>query len=334
MSESTPFMFTQAIQPSDSTKFVRGVAELAREKQRKALMDLERAKQNASQIANATAGYKIDAIPEAWRPAWNNYLTTKKAEITEKYSSNDQEEYQEAVDGLISLTNLYTTLTTATPDSVASNIQTLKNLSDPAFRNNYDRNLGIFNEVDDTDLPKQVADAEFGLENPFGEDYTFKIDDNGQPMWVGPDGDTKFMNDYTTILSSTAQNYGPRINTVSPYDISDLSTMVMEEMQKAKKDWNSEDAKTKVDRYMKGGASTDKKKIFKHAVIARIEDLEPEEKDMIMNGDWENDEYLAGRVNEAIDEIVEGSEYGSETTTTTTTTETPADDPSSPDAPQ
>lgn len=333
MSESAPFMFTQAIQPSDSTQFVKGVTDLAKQRQAQALMDLERAKQNAAQIANSTAGYKIDAIPEAWRPAWNSYLANKKAEITKKYSSNDPGEYQEALDGLVNLTNLYTTLTTATPDSVANNIQTLKNLDDPAFRTNYDRNLGIFNEVDDENLAQQVADAEIRLQNPFGENYTFEIDENGQPMWVGPEGESKSMNDYTTTLSGTASSYGPRINTVSPYDISDLSTMVMEEMQKAKKDWNSEDAKTKVDRYMKGGASTDKKKIFKHAVIARIEDLEPEEKDMIMNGDWENDEYLAGRVNEAIDEIVEGSEYGSETTTTTTTTETTADDSASPDAP-
>ena len=328
MSESTPFMFTQAIQPSDSTKFVRGVAELAREKQRKALMDLERAKQNAAQIANATAGYNIDAIPEAWRGPWNEYLAEEKSKIIENYSSDDQEEFQKALDGLNNLTNLYTTLSTATPDSVTNNIQTLKKLQDDSFRSTYDRNLGVFEEVDDANLGQQVAEAEMGIQNPFGKDYEFKIAD-GQPVWEGPDGDVKDMNDYMTTLSAKADQFGPKVNMVSPIGLDGASEMIIDEMEGRKMPWSEEEARNRVDRKMEGPARTHPKKMFRYAIMNEIgfDNIDPEDIQKIMDGKWEDiDKDTKELVEEHLATITTDSEYGSSTTTTTTTTEASSGD--------
>jgi len=335
MSESTPFMFTQAIQPSDSTKFVRGVAELAREKQRKALMDLERAKQNAAQIANATAGYNIDAIPEAWRGEWQRHLSEQKKDIIEAYSSSDPEEFQKALDGLNNLSNLYTTLSTAAPESVTKNIQTLKNLQDDSFRTTYNRNLGVFEEVDDSNLGQQVADAEMGIQNPFGEGYEFKIVD-GQPVWQNKDGDMKDMNTYMTTLSGKADDFGPKVNMVSPIGLDGASEMIIDEMENKKMPWSQEAARDRVDRKMTGPATTNSKKMFRYAIMNEIgfDNINPEDIQKIMDGKWEDiDDDTKELVDEHLVTITTDSEYGSSTTTTTTTTEAPADDSASPDAP-
>ena len=328
MSESTPFMFTQAIQPSDSTKFVRGVAELAREKQRKALMDLERAKQNAAQIANATAGYNIDAIPEAWRGEWQRHLSEQKKDIIEAYSSSDPEEFQKALDGLNNLSNLYTTLSTAAPESVTKNIQTLKNLQDDSFRNTYNRNLGVFEEVDDSNLGQQVAAAETGIQNPFGEDYEFKIVD-GQPVWQNKDGDMKDMNTYMTTLSGRADDFGPKVNMVSPIDLSGLSEIIIDDFETRNKDWNEDDANKRVEAYMTGEANTEKKKMFRYSIMSEFgfdEGLTDEQMESIMNGTWEDDVEIADAVKIYMRRIVEDSNFNSKSKTTTTTTEASGDD--------
>lgn len=327
MSESTPFMFTQAIQPSDSTQFVKGVTDLAKQKQAQALMDLERAKQNAAQIANETAGYKIDAIPEAWRGEWENYLNTEKAQITELYSSNDQDDFQEALERLSKLSNLYTSLSTATPESVSSNIETLKSLQDPMFKNRYDRELGIFNNVDDSNLAEQVAKAESGIQNPF-ENYEFKIVD-GQPAWVNSEGDTKNMNDYITTLSNNAQNYGPKINMVSPKDLSGLSEIIIDDFEIRNKDWNEDDANKRVEAYMTGEANTEKKKMFRYSIMSEFgfdEGLTDEQMESIMNGKWENDVQIADAIKIYMRRIAEDSNFNSKSKTTTTTTEASGDD--------